>query len=419
MKILFAALALPFPPTNGHRLRNQALLRALRSEGHEISLVSFVDDHTADARQGELGEICKSVGLIPLPSGSSGVSGSYGQRLRSLASPMPYGAWRHRSKAMRSAIKELLQREQFDGILCDDIYNVQNLPAATRVPVILNKHDITHVILKRYLAYEKNPLKVGYGWLEYAKLRRWELRACRRSGFVLACSEHDASLLRALCPGVRFSVVPNVIDVDSYAPADEDDGRTVLYIGALDWLPNQDAAMFFASAILPKLREIVPATRFRVVGRNAPEELQHRLEQIPSVEFVGGVPDIRGELAKASICAVPLRIGSGTRLKILEAAAMGKAVVSTRVGAEGLNLADGSEILLADDPTEFAQAAAGLLTDYSRRREMGSAACRRVRQEYSLAALRKSLRQALSASTLRPPAVEAEASSAAAQRVLS
>jgi len=417
MKILFAALALPFPPTNGHRLRNQALLRALRDEGHEISLVSFADDHTADAKHGELGEICKSVELIPLPWDSSGVSGSYGQRLRSLASPMPYGAWRHRSKAMSSAIEELLRREQFDGILCDDIYNIQNLPAATRVPVILNKHDITHVILERYLAYEKNLLKVGYGWLEYAKLRRWELQACSKAAMVLACSEHDANLLRAGCPNAELAVVPNVIDVDSYAPADEDDDRTVLYIGALDWLPNQDAVKFFASEILPKLREIVPAARFRVVGRNTPEEVQHRLERIPGLEFVGSVPDIRAELAKASICVVPLRIGSGTRLKILEAAAMGKAVVSTRVGAEGLNLANGTEILLADDPADFAQAVAGLLADHSRRREMGSAACRRVRQDYSLSALRKAVRQALGAPLAYLPGVEEEVSEAVARRV--
>jgi glycosyltransferase involved in cell wall biosynthesis len=296
---------------------------------------------------------------------------------------------------MQTAIEQRLATKSFDLLICDDVYNFENLPKQQRVPVILNKHDITHVILRRYLGYERNPLKIVYGWMEYAKLRRWEALACAESAGVFACSECDRDLLQKLSPHSRLAVVPNVIDVEKYVPGKEDDGKTILFVGALDWYPNLDGVIFFCTQIFPKLRELAPNAIFRVVGRHPSEYLRRRLSHLSGIEFAGMVPDVRAELEKAAVCVVPLRIGSGTRLKILEAAAMRKPVVSTRIGAEGLNFGDGFEIVLSDDPQEFAQAVAGLLASPANRTSMGLRALGRVEKEYSLRALRGALHLAL------------------------
>ncbi|PYT34817.1 MAG: glycosyl transferase family 1, partial [Acidobacteria bacterium] len=156
----------------------------------------------------------------------------------------------------------------------------------------------------------------------------------------------------------------------------------------MDWFPNRDAIEFFVNQIFPLIRRDAPAAEFIAAGRNPPRELIDRFSAVPGVKFTGTVPDMRPFLQQAGVCVVPLRIGSGTRLKILESAAAGKAIVSTRLGAEGLDFVDGQEILLADDPVSFAGCIVALLRDPSRRRAMGEAACRRVRQQYSCETLK-------------------------------
>lgn len=407
MQILFVSLAVPFPPTNGHCRRNWALLQALAEEGHELTLVSFEEPLEMGRNGSSLRQVCRHVELIPLPAAARSDGGALWGRLRALTSPLPYGAWRFRCKAMSAAVQAWLARAKFDVVICDDTYNVKNLPEAVSVPVLLNKHDITHVIVRRYLTYETNPAKLAYGWLEYCKLRRWEALACSSLNGVLACSAGDRDLLQALSPGADIQVVPNVVNVADYAPVAEDDGKTVLYVGAMDWYPNQDAVEFFASEIFPRLRKIDPKVQFVVVGRNPSEKLRRRFAAVKGIRFTGAVPDVRPEIAKAAICVVPLRIGSGTRLKILEAGAMGKAIVSTRLGAEGLEFVDGEEILLADAPQDFAQVVADLLDDAPRRRVMGLAARRRVQEQYSLPVLRTTLRQSLALLAEKARAVNA------------
>ena len=163
----------------------------------------------------------------------------------------------------------------------------------------------------------------------------------------------------------------------------------------MDWHPNRDGVEFFISEILPELRRLVPSVTFRVAGRSPSGEILRRFTGVPGVEFTGTVPDMRAEIAKATVCVVPLRIGSGTRMKILEAGAMAKPIVSTSLGAEGLDLVDGEDIILADEPRTFAKAVADLLGDATRRRTLGQSVRRRIEQRYSLPVLQSALRRAL------------------------
>jgi glycosyltransferase involved in cell wall biosynthesis len=394
MRLLFVSLTPPFPPTNGHRMRNLLLLRALAGEGHRVSLVSFADrDETASAEE-RLAEICHDVTLVAPRGDGRARYGQYWTRLCALKSPRPYGVWRFASRALADIVSARLARGDLDAVICDGIYLVQNIARPAHVPVILSEQAISHEALARYLKYESNPLKRAYGLIEYRKTRRWELNACSTASGVIACSKRERDLLRWVCPGARVAVVPNCVDTESYLPAEDDDGATVLFIGAMDWLPNRDALDFVRLRILPQLLALAPAATLVVAGRNPSSDLRRRLAGIPGLCFAGAVEDTRPLLARAAAFVAPLRIGSGTRIKILEAAAMAKPIVSTTLGAEGLELSDGNEILLADEPRHFARAVADLLLDPGRRRALGRAARRRVAENYSLLALRHALRGA-------------------------
>jgi polysaccharide biosynthesis protein PslH len=396
MRILFVLVSLPFPANLGQRVRNHSLLRALRMEGHKVTLVAFGDQEELRIARCGLSELCADLRVIQRPSDAPHIG--YAGRLRALLSGLPYGAWRMRFAPMSAAVRNLLTSQHFDLILCDDVYQMENLPKGSSVPTVLNKHDITYEIVERFLKHERNPLKLVYGWIEHRWLRQLETRACGAVAAVWVCSERDRQILakeKSFNHSVPFAVVPNVVDVEDYEPAETDDGRTVLYVGAMDWLPNRDAVEFFVSEVMPELRRLVPDFSFVVAGREPAPDFRKRFEQVPNVKFTGTLPDLRPLIAQAAICVVPLRIGSGTRLKILEAAAMAKPVVSTTIGAEGLSFVDGREILIADEPGKTAQVIAHLLKNRPRRQEIGRAARRRVAAEYSISTLRRSLHEAM------------------------
>jgi glycosyltransferase involved in cell wall biosynthesis len=395
MNLMFVALDVPYPTDRGQRMRNWSILRALKAEGHETSLVSFCASEELGRDGGELARVCADVDLIPFaPTGGGSALRRHLGRLRALLSAVPYGARRFRSPLLLGHVRRRLKQRRYDLVIWDEAYNLENLVDPLPVPVVLNSHDIMQVIWGRYLEVERQPLKRAYAALELRKLRHWEAGAHRRVDAVWAVSRHDADLIEQMCPGLPVLVVPNTLDVESYAATTTDDGDGVLFIGGMDWFPNRDAVEFFARAVLPALSARVPAARFVVVGRPPPDALRGRLEAA-GVRFVGRVDDIRPFVGAAAVSVIPLRIGSGVRWKILEAAALGKAMVSTRLGAEGLHFTDGTEITLADEPAAIAAAVADLLERPGARRAMGAAARRRVEEEYSLDALRASLRRAL------------------------
>jgi glycosyltransferase involved in cell wall biosynthesis len=394
LRILYLGLVPPVPTTNGHRVRFRSLLSALSREGHEVALVCFANPDELASPAPELKELCTHVHLVPAPPKQT-TAAEYWGRLSSLLSPASYGAQRFYSKHMSDMVRNSLESDRFDAVICDDVYMLSNLPPNNEIPVLLDKHDITYEVMERFLDYERNPLKRLYGRLEYQKVRRLETDAYGQSTAVLACSERDAQLIRSVCREARISILPNVIDVESYQPTCEDDAKTLLFVGAMDYFPNRDAVDYFIAEMLPVLRRSVPGCRFVVAGRNPSSAMLRRYSKHADVEFTGSVADMRPIIAQAAVCVVPLRIGSGTRLKILEAAAMGKAIVSTRLGAEGLEFLPGEEIVLADEPEGFATAIAKLLADPSSRRMLGQAARRRVERHYDVSSLQVAVRAAL------------------------
>lgn len=394
-RILALTNMLPYPPTNGGQMRDWEMLRAFTSMGCEINLLSFDQLEGANGQREEVRRVCKTIEVVSRSMASLSNSRDYLARFRALPTSLPYAVARFQDEAMQQRIAQWTQSGRVDAVLSNTPFPLANLPSTVPVPLIVNCHNVEHLILRRYLQCERNHLRRAYAWVECQKLERWEKEVCSKASLLLVCSEHDQSVMKKLCPGPSVAVVPNAIDVNQYAPSDRSDGATLLYTGGMDWFPNRDAVEFFVTTILPELRRMVPQIKFVVAGRRGPEKFHQKLSKIPNVEFHGPVTDMRAEIAGAAVCVVPLRMGSGTRLKILEAAAMGKPVVSTRIGAEGLNFAEGKEILLADRPVEFACLVADLLSDSKHRSALGQAARCSVEKQYSVSSLRLALLEGL------------------------
>jgi glycosyltransferase involved in cell wall biosynthesis len=411
MRLLFVGFAFPLPVNTGYKMRTWAVLESLAAAGHGITMLTFGDPEDARKQEPKLQRVCEEVEVIPSNQRRVSSTADYLSRACGIFSGQPFSVQRFVSSAMRARIERQLARNCYDALVCDSVYPAVNLPE-TRVPIVLNAHNVEHIVLQRYLPTERNPMKRFYVWSEMYKLQNWERRAGRLASMAMVCSENDQKLLGSLCPELRVNVVPNIVDMATYVPGPENDAATVLFPGAMDWFPNRDACSFFADRILPILRKGLPGVRFIVAGRNPPLEFRRRFSDAQDIEFTGEVPDMRAAIAAATVCVVPLRIGSGTRLKILEAGALAKSIVSTRVGAEGLDFVDGKEIMLADEPLQFAHAVLELLKDPIRRKTMGLAARARVEEQYGVPSLRAAIDLALS----HLPARDRAAASATAFR---
>lgn len=394
MHILYMSMTFPLPVNNGHKMRTWFLLRALKAEGHRITLLALGEAAEIDANRREMLETCDEVLAVPFLIKNLSSSADYWSRLVGVFSREPYAAHRFLSPEVRTLAENLLAGNKFDAIVADTVFSVINLPP-TPVPLILNHADMEHEILLRYARQEKNFAKKTYAMLEARKVRRWEHNVVERAALSMTCSDREQKLLQPMCPSLPIFVVPNAIDTDEYAGHFAEEPNTVIYMGGMDWYPNRDAVEYFVERILPALQRSVPDVRFVVAGRNPSAEFRARFAGVPSISFSGTVPDMRPLIGSASVCVVPLRMGSGTRLKILEAAAMSKPVVSTSLGAEGLDFIDGRDILIRDAPTQFAHSVAELLHDSAKRSTLGAAAHNVVIEKYGMTALRSSIRKAL------------------------
>lgn len=393
MQILFVATNLPVPPDSGQSIRSLSIIRALASIGHKLTFISFASKNRPQDLD-PLPSFCTGIELLDREIKNLTLQPNYGERLKSLLRLQCYSIERFRSPAMRERIQAQLHRAKYDLIICDAVYSLVNIPETT-IPILLNTHNVEHIILNRYARMEKNPIKKYYAIAESSLMRMAERKSCRQIAGATVCSSLDREIFQKLRPDLPVVVVPNVVDTDAIQPATPEraaeNSPVLLFQGIMDWYPNRDAVKFFASSIFPVIRAECPAARFIVAGRNPPIEFVASFSSEAKIQFTGTVPDMRPYLASATVVVVPLRLGGGTRIKILEACAAGRPVVSTSIGAEGLDLEKGTEILVADDPAEFARSVVNLIRDPARCDALSKSARAAVVERYSQSTLRKAL----------------------------
>jgi glycosyltransferase involved in cell wall biosynthesis len=261
-----------------------------------------------------------------------------------------------------------------DVVVCDFLDAAVNFPSRLPVPSVLFQHNVESEIWRRHAETESSPIRRQVFRREYKKMLRYERAMVAKFDRVIAVSEHDRSLMSRWLQASRIDVVPTGVDLSQFRSNELSDSNSnlVVFVGAMDWEPNIDAVEHFCATVWPDVIAKVPYARFRIVGRN-PDARVRRLQGV-NVEVTGSVPSVVSYLRDAAVVIVPLRIGGGTRLKIYEAMASGKAVVSTAIGAEGLDVNPGKDIWIADEPREIAQAVIGLLEDGGLRQRVGRAA---------------------------------------------
>jgi glycosyltransferase involved in cell wall biosynthesis len=378
------------PVDKGGRIRTYNMLRELKRD-HHITYLALDDGSAGEKERTQANEYCHDLISVPHTTRPKFSLGFYLELISNLVSPLPYFIKKYESSRMRATIESLVRQNQFDILVCDFLQPSVNIPEKVGLPMVLFQHNVEAMIWKRHYEVQVNPAKKRYLYNQWLKSTKYEGQACRRFDVVVAVSDADEQQIRVDYRIEKVVAIPTGVDLHYFAPRQDvaRDPWNLVFTGSMDWLPNEDAMQYFIREVLPLIRTQAPDTTLTVVGRDPYPSLIDLSKSVRGIEVTGRVEDVRPYIAKASVFVVPIRIGGGTRLKIYEAMAMGTPVVSTTVGAEGLPLVNGQELLLADGPADFATAVVSLLNDKTKAQELGARSARLMEERNGWASVAK------------------------------
>jgi polysaccharide biosynthesis protein PslH len=390
LKVLVLDEEIPFPLNSGKRIRTWNLLRNL-CRRHSITFLCYGTPENRGLREMEALGI-RVVLVPPLPPSNS--SRFYAGALANLVSKWPYSVSRHHTRNFTRTIRKLIAREPFDLVHCEWTPYASYINAVGKLPVLIMAHNIEATVWRRRAQHASNLPERLFMASQAWKMARFEKRSFARAGHVAVVTEEEAQTARQW--GARdVYLVSNGVDTEYLQPTGEaPEADSLLFLGSLDWQPNRDALQYLLREILPKIQAANPRAKLRVVGRQPATKLREQVEGLSGVEWVGEVPDIRPHFARAVAVLVPLRIGGGSRIKILESMSMGKAVVATQIGAEGLEIIPDVHCLIADSPADFSQSVVQLLENPERAADLGRNGRELVLRQYDWSRVATILEQA-------------------------
>ncbi|MEO8285471.1 MAG: glycosyltransferase [Chloroflexota bacterium] len=383
MKLLFVSPYLPYPPHSGGPRRIHGLLSEL-GRRHDVSLLAFTapGEDTGTALQATR-QLCAEVVTVENDQVDRALKGKRKRaiQLRSLLTAHSYERLIYHKPSFQRALDGLVARNDFDVITTEFAQMAgYRLPGSARL--VLDEHNIEYDILWRTAAAEPPSIRKLYSWANYMKLRREERAAWQQYDGITLTSERDAQLLRRDAPEKPTMVIPNGVDTAFFHPSTAPvEPGTILFFGAINYYPNTEGLLFFLDEVFPHVKQQNPGARLWIVGQLPPPAVAARAAK--DVIVTGLVDDVRPYIERAAVVIAPLRIGGGTRLKIVEAMSMGKPIVATHIGAEGLDVNDGEDIVLADTPEDFANQVARVLGDTALARRLGEAARHRAVARYT------------------------------------
>lgn len=395
MNLLFLTPEAPYPPHKGTAMRNYHLIAGL-AERHTIDLLTFGE---APAASSPLIAICRRVRALPAPARSMAR-----RAFTTLASPWPDMALRLWSPAFTSGLEAWLRDGEYDVVQVEGIemarYGLRARRGGLSARLVFDDHNAEWLLQRRTYEAERqlNGWNLGaiYSLIQTWKLRRFERTACRAADRVIAVSNADAAAIHQLDPKLPVTVATNGVDTAHYTPGAVAPARfefpALVFSGTMDFRPNVDAVLWFVERVLPRVRAAAPEARLVVVGQR-PHTRLDALRGRGDVLITGAVDDVRPYLAGASVYVVPLRMGGGTRLKVLEAMAMGAPIVSTSMGVDGFDVHNGRELMIADEPDRFAAAVVHVLNDARKRQTLGEQGRRFVESSYDWRAIVPRLEQ--------------------------
>jgi polysaccharide biosynthesis protein PslH len=388
LNILYVSHLPVSPPRFGAQARMHGLMTQLARRHDLTAVMLFYGEFDADECRRAMQAYCREVVMVPSRHGREGLSKRLLQS-RSLASTRSFERLLYRLPALQQSLDRLLHARRFDIVNLEFSFlghcDLRQAPPGEKLPaLVVDSHNIDYDLARQYARDGSSLVRRLYAEANWRKLRREELATYRDADGVYLCSAADERRLLDEVPGVRTTVIPNAADVEYYQPRSNDpqpDGRTVVFFGHLSYVPNVDGVNHFVKDIWPRVAEVHPKARCKIIGGRPPPSLQALVG--PRVELTGFVQDLRPHLAAAAVVVVPLRLGGGTRLKIVEAMAMGKAIVSTTLGADGIEAIPGRDILVEDQPAAFADAVNRLLAEPGLAARIGQSARRLALEKYA------------------------------------
>jgi glycosyltransferase involved in cell wall biosynthesis len=393
MKYLAVLPRIVFPADTGAKIRNLNMFSRLSAKGDQATIVCYRNQIDSEEDVEKMRQICTRLELVPWQENIGVSKGALKSAARNLFSRYPYSVDKYTTEPMVDRIRSLLAAERYDALVVDTLFMAKLiLSVPHRPPSICFQHNVEYIIRQRQFEKARNPLAKAFFGFDGVRMKWFEGNLEKWFDHLIMVSEVDCKAIGEL--GVHnTSAVPLGVDVDEFSPAFvsptvdfelPNPATDLVFTGSMDWLPNEDGLLWFVSEVLPLLQR-EHRTRLWIVGRRPTKAITAVAQRDPNVIVTGWVADVRPYIANAAVYIVPLRIGGGTRIKIFEAMAMGKAVVSTTIGAEGLPVTSGKDIELVDEPQAFAERISELLTNRARAAELGSEARALVEAKYSWA----------------------------------
>ncbi len=370
MNILWIKTDIIFPPTTGGKLRTYWILREL-AKRHNITYCCYSEGSNDTEGISEMETWCTELHTIERKSREDKYTKSfYFDLLVNLFSRYPYNIKKYYSRTLSKKIEQLVLGGNIDFIICDFIFPSLNMFWKANIPKIIFCHNIEALIWKRYV--ENNRLfKKWYLNHQFRKMKSYEFSLLKKFDGIITVSEEDKREISNVIEDKKIEVIGTGVNIQFYKKRDSEKRKpgNIVFCGSMDWIPNEDSMLYFVNDIYPIIKSKVPFASLTIIGRKPTKSIRDLVSVSNRIEVTGTVEDVRPYMSKADCFVVPLRIAGGTRLKIPEALAMGIAVVSTSVGAEGLHLNNGKDILIADGPQTFAEKVIHVLQD-SQLREM-------------------------------------------------
>ena len=383
LRILWVKTELLHPVDKGGKIRTYHMLKHLMRD-HHVTYLSL-DDGPADQEQRRLSrEYCHELVTIHHRTQEKFTLRFYGELAINLLSGIPYAVRKYQSPQMEIEIRRRIADGKHDIVVCDFLAPSINLPDFLGCPSVLFQHNVEAMIWKRHYEVSRNLLSKAYLYLQWQKMKRLERRECQKYDRVVAVSSNDRLIFETEYGVSALSDVPTGVDFEFFTRGDVERvlPNSLVFTGSMDWLPNEDAICYFSEAILPRVQRQIADVSLTIVGRNPSPRVLDLSRTHKSIQVAGRVEDVRPYMERAAVYIVPIRIGGGTRLKIYEAMSLKMPIVSTTVGAEGLPLESGRELLIADTADEFAGAIIRVLRDHELAKRLGHDAALAVRERF-------------------------------------
>lgn len=382
MNILFLSTENPYPPDHGHHIRTLNILEGL-AKNNEIFFIGFAQDKNELQHLGYLEKLCKVVFISCINQGILKWR-YYLNLMLNLFSPYPYTVQRYLMRSVKTEITKIISEHKIDLVHVDMLHLASYHNVLKEIPKILVNHNVESLRMQRWMKVEKNMLIKFYLYLQYLKLKNFERRMCAIFDHCIVVSDADREILYDITRVDNFFVIPNGVDTEYFKPGElEYDPHSLVWVGGMEGPYNRDAVIFFIEEIFPLIESNFPTVTVTFVGASPPPKLIKKANENPKIKVIGYVNDVRPYVDKAAIFIAPIRSGSGTKIKILNALSQEKAVVTTAIGAEGIEVNANQDIMIANSPQEFADAIIHLFKNQSKIRELGKNARKIIEKKYS------------------------------------